>query len=461
MVYKAIIQKQLFYFFILFIFVLLPVPSTYAEEQPNQAVHIIETTVIEHTYNSLLKKDSWLSFSSQMAASPIKERSYTATYLNYAAGIFYGFLLAIAIYHLLLYFSLKEKVYLYYVLFIACFMLYQARQLEIFIYLFFIFQVLFAIQLLALQKHAAHFYRLAKGLIVVIVLTFLLSNMIRIHDAIAIVPILFLLLSGVVILLKNQLVARFYVAGYSVVVIIQLFWGYEAFMIGFPLLALFLAFALGERINFRKRDYQKIQYMLSEEIEGIVQQRTEQLEKKKRELEKLANTDRLTQISNRVQIEKLLEGNFQLAQQQHIPFSIILLDIDDFKAVNDEFGHQVGDITLKEVAKILRNAMTGQNTVGRWGGEEFLILCPQTTLSEAVIIAERLREQLASYSFPVVKQKTGSFGVASYMENDSLDSLLLRSDKALYQAKKCGRNCVEFIMVQREPATSTGSGRNV
>ncbi|MFK2826600.1 GGDEF domain-containing protein [Bacillus sp. B190/17] len=122
-----------------------------------------------------------------------------------------------------------------------------------------------------------------------------------------------------------------------------------------------------------------------------------------------------------------------------------LLDIDHFKAVNDEFDHQSGDIVLVEAAKVLKDNVREIDTIGRWGEEEFLIICPQTTLEEALQLSENLRKQLENHRFPIVERKTGSFGVTSYVQNDTLNVLLSRGDKALYQAKNKGRNCVEYL----------------
>jgi len=273
------------------------------------------------------------------------------------------------------------------------------------------------------------------------------------------VVFVFLWICGLFVLLKGQKMARFYMIGWTVLlgsVIVQAL----AFLnmipfhprifedipaIGAMFESIFLSLALVDKINIIKKEHQEMQQILNETLEQKVQERTQELEKAKLELEHLANTDRLTQIPNRVRLDYVLEEAFEHAQQQDILLSIILLDIDYFKAVNDEFGHQVGDMVLKEAAGLLQAIIREQDTIGRWGGEEFLVICPKTTLEQAVQLSEKLRQQLENYSFPIVKRKTSSFGVTSYLKGDSLHTLLSRCDKALYQAKAHGRNCVEFL----------------
>ncbi|WP_414674009.1 GGDEF domain-containing protein [Lysinibacillus sp. UBA5990] len=114
-----------------------------------------------------------------------------------------------------------------------------------------------------------------------------------------------------------------------------------------------------------------MQETLNETLEYKVQERTKELESAKLELEALATTDRLTQIPNRVRLDDVLEKEFEQATGNGTPLSIILLDIDHFKAVNDEFGHQVGDLVLRHAADLLKNHVRVEDIVGRWGGEEF------------------------------------------------------------------------------------------
>ncbi len=120
----------------------------------------------------------------------------------------------------------------------------------------------------------------------------------------------------------------------------------------------------------------------------------------------------------------------------------MILDLDHFKEINDSYGHPVGDMVLKEIAGILKNNVRGCDTAGRWGGEEFLIVLPQTDLYNAMAAAEKIRSVMEETEFSVAGHVTCSFGVASVRKDDDQDKLLSRADKALYEAKNSGRNRV-------------------
>lgn len=163
-----------------------------------------------------------------------------------------------------------------------------------------------------------------------------------------------------------------------------------------------------------------------------------------RELERLAVTDRLTGLFNRVKLDEAFEANVQRSKRFKQPFSVILLDIDHFKAVNDNHGHQAGDKVLVEVARLLRDNVRETDIAGRWGGEEFLVICEQTDAAGVVQAAENLRLKFQNHRFPVVPHKTASLGVTTYRDGDSVNDLVARADEALYQAKNNGRNRVEI-----------------
>ncbi|MDR9467092.1 diguanylate cyclase domain-containing protein [Marinospirillum sp.] len=173
-----------------------------------------------------------------------------------------------------------------------------------------------------------------------------------------------------------------------------------------------------------------------------VAEKTRELQVALEEIKLLANTDRLTGLHNRLRIDGTLK---QLLQQQHAssqPLAVILMDLDYFKETNDQHGHLSGDQILQEVAQLLQDSTRKTDLVGRWGGEEFLIICPQTSQEEAQQLAEKLRNQLASHFFTLPISQTASFGVASHQTGDTQDNLILRADQALYRAKEKGRNCV-------------------
>lgn len=161
-----------------------------------------------------------------------------------------------------------------------------------------------------------------------------------------------------------------------------------------------------------------------------------------RKLERLSTTDRLTGLFNRLKLDEALESEIARAPRSGQSFSVILIDIDHFKQVNDQHGHQTGDQVLVDVAELLRKGTRATDYVGRWGGEEFLIVCPHTDVAGACRLAENLRQALQDHRFPIVECKTASFGVASYLENDSVSEIVSRADAALYAAKEAGRNRV-------------------
>ena len=160
--------------------------------------------------------------------------------------------------------------------------------------------------------------------------------------------------------------------------------------------------------------------------------------------ELLSTTDRLTGLSNRLRLEVALEQEWARCERTQACFSLILLDIDKFKSVNDTHGHQVGDTVLVELAKILTDNIRKTDVVGRWGGEEFLIVCIDTTADAAAVIAEKIRSTMAAQDIAIAGPKTGSFGVTSYCPGDNIKSMMRRADDALYRAKEAGRNRIEL-----------------
>jgi len=159
-------------------------------------------------------------------------------------------------------------------------------------------------------------------------------------------------------------------------------------------------------------------------------------------LERIAVTDRLTGLYNRTKLDEVLANELARAERYGQSVAVIMADIDKFKAVNDTHGHQVGDSVLREFAAIVRELVRDTDTPGRWGGEEFLVICSHVDVNGAHILAERIRAAVAGHSFSVVGQETCSFGVASYRPGDTAETILNRADEALYEAKQNGRDRV-------------------
>ncbi|KXG76738.1 putative diguanylate cyclase YdaM [Fervidicola ferrireducens] len=155
-------------------------------------------------------------------------------------------------------------------------------------------------------------------------------------------------------------------------------------------------------------------------------------------------TDPLTNIYNRRFFMQMMEQEMERTRRNGKPFSLIMFDIDHFKSVNDRFGHAAGDMVLKSIADTVKNRIRKTDCFARWGGEEFIILLPETSLKDAAGLAEELREKLSNMTLPEVGHITASFGVASFRPSDTIDTILLRADDMLYEAKAAGRNCVKI-----------------
>lgn len=166
------------------------------------------------------------------------------------------------------------------------------------------------------------------------------------------------------------------------------------------------------------------------------------------QMQQMAHSDPLTGVSNRRHMQSLLEQELSRAERYHQPFSLLLLDLDRFKQVNDVNGHAIGDQVLREVALLLDNTMRESDALSRWGGEEFLVLAPATDLTQAVHLAQRLNLVVAGSRIAGGLHITVSVGVACYELGDSLEKMLQRADVALYRAKSSGRNRVEVEIRQ-------------
>ena len=182
---------------------------------------------------------------------------------------------------------------------------------------------------------------------------------------------------------------------------------------------------------------------LNEELESKVAERTFALEENNRQLERLAHTDRLTGVLNRRALEQLLEHEVKRSHRYKRPFSLMYLDLDHFKEINDRFGHEVGDTVLVRFASEIGAMLRAQDRLGRWGGEEFLILCSETAGEDARCLAERIRAGVEQLKIEPVGQITLSIGIASLAPKQTMEGLLAAADQAMYQAKSQGRNrCV-------------------
>ncbi len=164
----------------------------------------------------------------------------------------------------------------------------------------------------------------------------------------------------------------------------------------------------------------------------------------------MAVTDELTGLFNRREIDKRIQDAVAAAKDNNDVLSIIMIDIDHFKRVNDTYGHAVGDIVLKDAAAVIRDSLNENTmaTAGRWGGEEFLVLLPSFSLSEATEFAETIRQKFAAHSFDTAGAQTLSLGVTATFGYEDEKNIFIRADDALYKAKTGGRNQVVSISAE-------------
>jgi len=173
------------------------------------------------------------------------------------------------------------------------------------------------------------------------------------------------------------------------------------------------------------------------------------LKESNRQLTKLSQTDPLTNLSNRRRLMEILAVEFDRSSRNGTPFSVLMIDLDHFKRVNDTYSHQEGDIVLKAIAVVTKDHLRPYDTAARFGGEEFTLVLPETGLAGAVGVAERIRKEIAKLSFAGAIENlkvTASIGVATSTGKKigCVDDLLRAADDALYEAKTNGRNRVEF-----------------
>lgn len=172
------------------------------------------------------------------------------------------------------------------------------------------------------------------------------------------------------------------------------------------------------------------------------------LRESQKELEQLIATDRLTGVGNRRSFEQQADAECARAKRYGIPVSLILFDVDNFKAINDNYGHQVGDAVLLTLTRRVSNRLRDTDALARWGGEEFAILAPCTTTAGAEVLAEKVRSVVDGEDFDLVGKVTISLGIAQLLPGEAPARWIARADNRLYEAKQAGRN---RLVSSREP----------
>jgi two-component system, cell cycle response regulator len=183
--------------------------------------------------------------------------------------------------------------------------------------------------------------------------------------------------------------------------------------------------------------------MRTKALQDELRTKNRQLEEVLSKVEVLAITDPLTQLFNRRHFESVIESEFASTARYKSPASCLMVDVDHFKSVNDEYGHRAGDSVLKELSQIIKSCLRKVDTVARWGGEEFTVLLPRTKKEDALRAASRILHAISDFKFPDINQQiTVSIGIASIPDPaiDTAEKLVDASDSAMYEAKEKGRN---------------------
>jgi diguanylate cyclase (GGDEF)-like protein/PAS domain S-box-containing protein len=162
-------------------------------------------------------------------------------------------------------------------------------------------------------------------------------------------------------------------------------------------------------------------------------------------LERLATIDVLTQVANRYQLHQYIDDFIERAKRNKQSFSLLIFDIDDFKAINDTYGHYVGDLVLKDLSQLIVGSIRSVDKFGRWGGEEFVLLLDNTKIQAAKQVAHKLRRVIKEYQFHEHYSITVSIGATEYLEGDNEETIVTRADKALYRAKESGKDRVVLL----------------
>ena len=201
----------------------------------------------------------------------------------------------------------------------------------------------------------------------------------------------------------------------------------------------------------KKEHYDYPENEIGEMAQYIEQLTENELYNKNRELQKinkklafLSSTDQLTKLFNRHKMNEELSKEWKRSKRYNTLFSLVIFDIDYFKKINDNFGHQAGDAVLSELSRLTKETVRQTDIVSRWGGEEFLILCQETKLKQAVKLAEKILSTVRKHKFSIEKTVTISAGVAEVSEGESIEDILQIADERLYIAKNSGRDKVVF-----------------
>lgn len=414
-------------------------------------------------------------------------------------GMIFGSILIMFLYNGIIYFSIRDRRYLYYCLYLVMFFImnftyngfsYQYLWPDstrwaswsycLFVYLFQISGLLFAISFLNSRKRMPRLHRVLQAYIVLLLaaplLTFLAGNELM-FNKLAIYSIFMysplIAYAGLLALLTGFRAARFFIiaslaslvgAFFTALTVAGLlpysFVSFHAVEFGLMIDMVLLSLAMADRINLMSIEKEAAQQraiakdkisrnllqQAKENLEETVERRTAQLVQAKETAELMARIDKLTGVFNRRAFEEQAAAEYTRAKRHGHPLTVILLDIDNFKAINDTYGHKIGDSVLCNVAELAQKGIREIDYLGRIGGEEFAILLPETEVAQATEIAERIRHKMMTTSTNIEGHQihyTSSFGVAPLESSHaSLEKALRNADNAMYRSKREGRNLV-------------------
>jgi diguanylate cyclase (GGDEF)-like protein len=198
-------------------------------------------------------------------------------------------------------------------------------------------------------------------------------------------------------------------------------------------------------VDYVTKPFNSLELLYRIDTQLKLQDRTNALKDALEEVERLATTDHLTKIFNRLRFDILLKQQIEISQRYTSNLSILFIDIDHFKFINDTFGHDVGDKVLVEIVDAINSVLRTSDIFARWGGEEFAVLTPETDMAGARILANKIKKAVENHLFEVVRKVTVSIGVSELKYTDDSNKFIKRADSALYNAKNGGRNRVEVL----------------